>query len=947
MNEEESEPLKNNSSKIDSSTNYLPYSLLKEIITTSEIPKKIIEESNSELWYETLTGKGKINFINHIKYNGPIENGILETKNDEICTIIFKNGTKYIGEIHNNKITGKGKYIFPSGAFYSGNLLNGFRNGFGKYYSNEISYEGNWKNGLKNGIGKMINKNMIYEGNWINGNINGYGKIKWNNGNLYEGYFNNNIIDGNGYMIWFNLLEKYIGNWKNNLQNGFGIHIYFENKGEIKLLRNRYIGEYLNGIRNGFGIFFYSNGSVYEGEWENNMKNGFGVFLFEDGKKYFGRFENDKMIDLDNQLNNDLCDKLYENYLIMKENILNLEREKRAKLEKDEDKKRKLQLNSIKGSNKKMSVFDIRIDKKNSLFEKKNYSERRIIKTKESEKKSLFGENKNLTNTNTNTNRNYEINNNETNNEKTEKTENNILNEYKENIKEIKKKYLIPEETKIKSLNRYEPYLDINDIILLDETIKENEKEIRNVLLRQLSDIKRLYLITLKIASGEIKEVDDFNSSKLLEKNPIRKPSKNIIGSNIGQNFIIEENPKSNDISFCISIKDIWVLFRENGIFNFDLSISDFNKFYFNNENNFYNTYQIPDQIKEHSKIYDYMKVILNEAKVNFFYKYKSFIKYYHREKGIPSTFDNLNYKEKTEHSIHFKNHIILPRFFNECLVRVAYLKYYNNNNIPLSVKLKNILDFIIPQKKKNMKRGSISKLEMSFENNQYSDSKNKIYERNLINEFIFNFYSPVQKLFKNIYYLYSDYPSQIDQTVSYRFFYYNIIKKSSLLNKLYPNKISFIELIQYFFKNKVNFSEEKIKEDIENNYIFIEKILENEFIEYEFFEMIYLISKKYFEIKKIKNHKEDYLNLINKIEEVVNLNKKKKKLKKIYYFPVLENHNIKIRLIEKLKKESEEREKKMKEIERYTKERKRLEREDENIFYEEIESNESSENYD
>ena len=36
-----------------------------------------------------------------------------------------------------------------------------------------------------------------------------------------------------------------------------------------------------------------------------------------------------------------------------------------------------------------------------------------------------------------------------------------------------------------------------------------------------------------------------------------------------------------------------------------------------------------------------------------------------------------------------------------------------------------------------------------------------------------------------------------------------------------------------------------------------------------------------------------------------------------------------------------------MKEIERYTKERKRLEREDENIFYEEIESNESSENYD
>jgi hypothetical protein len=134
----------------------------------------IVAFANLSLEVFTLVTTSVFKILNHIKYNGPIENGILETKDDEICTIIFKNGTKYIGEIHNNKITGKGKYIFPSGAFYSGNLLNGFRNGFGKYYSNEISYEGNWKNGLKNGIGKMINKNMIYEGNWINGNINGY-----------------------------------------------------------------------------------------------------------------------------------------------------------------------------------------------------------------------------------------------------------------------------------------------------------------------------------------------------------------------------------------------------------------------------------------------------------------------------------------------------------------------------------------------------------------------------------------------------------------------------------------------------------------------------------------------------------------------------------------------------------------------------------------------------
>ena len=104
----------NQTEKISSKENYIPYSLLKDIIKETNIPKKIIEEINSELWYETLTGNGKISFLNRIKYNGPIKNGILESqinkKNEkeekkdektEICKITFKDNTKYFGEIHN------------------------------------------------------------------------------------------------------------------------------------------------------------------------------------------------------------------------------------------------------------------------------------------------------------------------------------------------------------------------------------------------------------------------------------------------------------------------------------------------------------------------------------------------------------------------------------------------------------------------------------------------------------------------------------------------------------------------------------------------------------------------------------------------------------------------------------------------------------------------------
>ena len=124
--------------KINKDDNYLSYNVLKEILKDCQIPKKIIEEKNSELFYETLTGKGSLIFINNMQYQGCMKNGLLESgPNNEICQIIFADGTKYEGEIHQNKITGKGKYTFPSGSTYEGTLLNGLRHGTGKFVSPE------------------------------------------------------------------------------------------------------------------------------------------------------------------------------------------------------------------------------------------------------------------------------------------------------------------------------------------------------------------------------------------------------------------------------------------------------------------------------------------------------------------------------------------------------------------------------------------------------------------------------------------------------------------------------------------------------------------------------------------------------------------------------------------------------------------------------------------
>ena len=915
MTDNDNEKEQNNETeKIKTDENFLSYKLLENIIIETDIPKKIIEEIGSELWYETLSGKGKIKFSNNIIYEGTIKHGMLESEmNKEESILIFQDGTKYIGEIHNNKITGTGKYIFPTGATYVGSLYNGLRDGYGIYKSLDgTSYEGYWKNGLKNGKGIMKRLSMEYNGEWLNGNIHGLGKLKWDNGNIYEGYFNNNNIEGYGYMIWYDLLEKYIGNWKNNLQNGSGIHIWFEPKGELKLLRNRYIGQWDNGVRNGFGIFFYANGSVYEGEWKNNMKDGFGTFLFEDGKKYIGRFEKDRMIDFDNQLSSLTCDLLYNNFLQLKNDILTIEREKREELEKEEDKHRKLQLKSVGNNSKKMSMISLNV----SNFEKK----KSIIPNKESIKnKNLMG-----------------INN----------VESEVVTTFKENIKGIIKNNIINDYPKYKSLNRYDPFLDLNDIILQDENLFEDIKEIENILLRQLSDIKKCYSVLLNIASGEIKEIDDFNSSKIIPENPkkktsTRKLSKYLGSNNIGINFLIRENPKSNDVSFCISMKDVWIILREGNIIGADLTISDFDKFYYNGNNHYYNIYQVPDQINEPSEIYNYIERILIESRVNFVDQYYSNLRYYYRDKEIPSYFKNLSIEKRTENSIHFKNHIILPRFFNECLVRASYLRFLKIKS-PLSQKLKKVIDSLIPPKKKNTKRNSLNRFDSSFDSTQFGESKKKIHERFQIHEFMYNYYSKIQAMFKKLYYLSTDNPSINDQTISYRFIYNHFFKKSALLMRLYPSKLDLIELIQYFFKEKITFEPEKIKEKSIEILNYLEKLFDNEIIEYEFFELIFLISKKYFELKKLKGVKKDYENLIEKLEEIINL-KQKKNIKKLYNFPELKNHNLKIELIKKLKEDAEEEERKRKEFERYINERKRMEKDDENIFYEENESGEYS----
>ena len=85
----------------------------------------------------------------------------------------------YEGSFCNDKIEGKGKYIWSFGDVYVGEFANGLLHGYGVY---------SWSNGDE------------YQGNYVKGVRSGFGKLKNFNGNTYEGDFFDNVPHGKGIL---------------------------------------------------------------------------------------------------------------------------------------------------------------------------------------------------------------------------------------------------------------------------------------------------------------------------------------------------------------------------------------------------------------------------------------------------------------------------------------------------------------------------------------------------------------------------------------------------------------------------------------------------------------------------------------------------------------------------------------------------------------------------
>lgn len=135
---------------------------------------------------------------------------------------------------------------------------------------------------------------------------------KWVGSSQYIGDWKENMKEGFGIQIYKNK-DKYEGLWGNNMRNGQGT--YWRNEGGK--LKREYTGDWFEDKRHGRGTFFYKNGDrydgfwvdgkpqgegriiyanqdIYEGQWHEGKKSGYGVLVKKNGDHFEGHWVNDK-----------------------------------------------------------------------------------------------------------------------------------------------------------------------------------------------------------------------------------------------------------------------------------------------------------------------------------------------------------------------------------------------------------------------------------------------------------------------------------------------------------------------------------------------------------------------------------------------------------------------------------------------------------------------------
>jgi len=107
----------------------------------------------------------------------------------------------------------------------------------------------------------------LFVGNYKDGIRDGFFRAIWET-EEYEGFYVKNAKEGYGKNIWYageKRGQKYLGYFKDDVRNGFGVYSDINDGQEIT-----YIGEWKNGIKNGIGVLYRGDKVIDSGYWSND-----------------------------------------------------------------------------------------------------------------------------------------------------------------------------------------------------------------------------------------------------------------------------------------------------------------------------------------------------------------------------------------------------------------------------------------------------------------------------------------------------------------------------------------------------------------------------------------------------------------------------------------------------------------------------------------------------
>ena len=189
---------------------------------------------------------------------------------------------RFVADAANSTWSGDGKVAWANGDVFEGTLVDGKRQGVGKFSWQGGQYQGDWVDNKAIGKGSLTFKNGDeYIGLVQEAVADGEGVMKFASGDIYRGSFVKGKAQGQGTYLWRNG-QSFEGAWLQDQPQGKGVLKYANG--------NRYEGDVLGGAPHGSGQLQYQHGDNYKGQFADGQPDGQGEFVWKVGDRYKGQW---------------------------------------------------------------------------------------------------------------------------------------------------------------------------------------------------------------------------------------------------------------------------------------------------------------------------------------------------------------------------------------------------------------------------------------------------------------------------------------------------------------------------------------------------------------------------------------------------------------------------------------------------------------------------------